>query len=184
MVAAFSDLLVEAKGLIINIASLSALAPYVFGSAYCATKGAIVSYSRTLRQEVRPFGVRVMVCMVGTVRSNIHNREHRSLPQDSLYMPVSDVFERRLKFSNNNNPVDNESFARDLATNALKSEVPWLFRSWVGRPDWFWYGGLSWLLWWGSTLFGEWVVDYACWKMFELEKLEKMVAEEDHAKSD
>lgn len=186
-IAAFSDLLIASKGLIINIASLSALTPYVFGSAYCASKGAIVSYSRTLRQELRPFGVRVMVCMVGTVRSNIHNRQHRSLPLESLYLPVNDIFEKRLKFSNNNSPVDAELFARELVSSSLKTETPWFLRNWVGRPDWFWYGGLARPLWWGSTLFGEWLIDYVCWKMFDLEKLETVrntEVEVDHAKKD
>ncbi|KAJ5912486.1 hypothetical protein N7504_001369 [Penicillium tannophilum] len=174
MVAGFSDLLIEAQGLVINVASLAALVPYAFGSAYCASKGAIVSYSRTLRQELRPLGVRVMVCMVGTVKSNIHNRAHRSLPEDSVYQPIKEVFQKRLTFVNNNSPYDTESFSKELVANSLKSEVPWLFRSWVGRPDWFYYGGLAWLLWWGSTLFGEWVVDYVCWRMFELWKLENL----------
>ena len=49
MVQAFVPLLMEAQGLIINIASLAAVTPYVFGSVYCATKGALVSYSRCLR---------------------------------------------------------------------------------------------------------------------------------------
>ena len=44
MVKAFVDLLIAARGLIINTASLSAVVPYFFGSAYCATKGAIVAF--------------------------------------------------------------------------------------------------------------------------------------------
>ena len=68
MCAAFADLLIAARGLIVNIASLAAVTPYVFGSVYCASKGAVVSYSRTLRVELQPFGVRVMVAMAGTVR--------------------------------------------------------------------------------------------------------------------
>lgn len=175
MVAEFSDLLIAARGLIINIASLAAVTSYVFGSAYCASKGAVVSYSRALRLELKPFGVRVMVGMVGTVASNIASREHRSLPANSVYRPVADVFERRVVFSQKNATFSTESFARALVSSALRAEVPSFLRSWIGRPDWFWYGGKARLTWWGSTFFGEWLVDYVCWKMFELEKLQKLL---------
>ena len=59
MVQAFIDQLAAAKGLIINISSLSSITPYLFGSVYCATKAAINAYSRTLRLELAPLGVRV-----------------------------------------------------------------------------------------------------------------------------
>lgn len=172
VVAAFSDLLITAKGLIINIASLAALTSYVFGSAYCASKGALVSYSRTLRQELRPFGVRVMVCMVGVVRSNVHNREHRSLPPTSVYWPVHDVFKERLQFANRSDAVDAHVFAETLVSNALKSEAPWFLRTWVGRPDWLWCGTMARPLWWGYSFFGEGLIDYVCSRMFDLGKLE------------
>lgn len=171
MVSAFSDFLIAAKGLVINIASLAAVLPYTFGSAYCASKGAIVSYSRTLRQELEPLGVRVMVCMVGTVRSNIQNREHRSLPPDSAYMPVKDVFQKRLTFINKNNPYDAKSFSKALVASSLSYEVPWLLRSWLGRPDWFWYGGLARQTWWWTFFLGEWWTDFACSAAFNISKL-------------
>ncbi|KAK6063019.1 NADPH-dependent 1-acyldihydroxyacetone phosphate reductase [Seiridium cupressi] len=175
MVAEFSDQLVAAKGLIINIASLAAVAPYVFGSAYCASKGAVVSYSRTLRQELRPLGVRVMVCMAGTVKSNIASANHRMLPESSVYLPIRDIFEKRLVFSQNNATVSTESFAAALADSSMRGEVWWFLRNWTGRPDWFWFGGMASLLWWALLLFGEWAVDYFCWMLFELDKLRKIV---------
>jgi 1-acylglycerone phosphate reductase len=176
MVAAFADPLIRAKGLVINIASLSAVVPYVFGSAYCASKGAVVSYSRTLRQEMRPFGVRVMVAMVGPVHSNIANNwTHKMLPPDSHYVRVGDVFEKRLQFSQNNAEMRPDEFAEALVTRASRPEVWWFLRAWLGRPDWFWYGRLAWAVWWGSMLFGEWVIDYVCWLIFGLKKLENII---------
>lgn len=65
MVKAFAPLLIATKGLIIMISSLSSVTPYLFASAYSASKGALNSYSRVLRMEMRPFGVRVMVSMTG-----------------------------------------------------------------------------------------------------------------------
>ncbi|KAI1416430.1 NAD(P)-binding protein [Hypoxylon sp. FL1857] len=179
MIAAFSDQLIAAKGLIINMASLSAVTPYVFGSAYCASKGAIVSYSRTLRHEVEPFGVKVMVCMTGTVKSNIASRTHRTLPENSLYKRVEDVFERRLVFSQTNGTVSTESYCEALVTKALRPETFVPLRDWVGRPDWFWCGGMATLLWWVLTLIGEWVVELFCWRLFEMDRLKRIVQQEE-----
>ncbi len=134
MVQAFAPLLIAARGLVINIASLAAAAPYVFGSVYCASKGAVVSYSRCLRLELRPFGVRVMVAMTGTVRSNTAAQPRRALPPASIYLRVRDLFERRVTWSQNNATVGTDDYARRLVRDALKPETPILIRSWFGRP--------------------------------------------------
>lgn len=174
MVQAFVPLLLPARGLIINVASLAAVTSYAFGSVYAATKGAVVAYSRCLRHELRPLGVRVMVAMTGTVRSHIAGKTHRELPPDSLYQPVRDVFERRLVWSQNNATVPTDVYARQLVAAALRSEAPIWARAWFGRPDWHWAGGLARLVWWGSFL-GEWIVDVVCWRKFPLGKLEELV---------
>ncbi|KAL2153705.1 hypothetical protein VTH82DRAFT_4860 [Thermothelomyces myriococcoides] len=182
MCAAFSDLLIAAKGLIINIASLAAVTPYVFGSAYSATKGAVAAYSRVLRLELKPFGVRVMVAMTGTVRSHIASRTHRTLPEDSLYRRVSDVFQRRLTFSQNSGAtMDTDVYARKLVAKALAPEWPLLLRSWFGRPDWFWYGGWASFVWFGHSL-GEWVTDFVMYRMMGMKKLEHVLREEQQRK--
>jgi 1-acylglycerone phosphate reductase len=177
MCAAFADLLIAAKGLIVNVASLAAVTPYVFGSAYCASKGAVVSYSRTLRLELKPFGVRVMVAMAGTVRSNIASRTHRELPEGSIYQRVRELFERRLTFSQNNATVTTGSFAAKLVDRALRSEAPLLFRSWFGRPDWLWAGGFS-LQAWLAGFLGEWAFDFFMYRKIGMNQLEQLLQKE------
>lgn len=181
MCAAFSDQLIAAKGLIINIASLAAITPYVFGSVYCASKGAVVSYSRTLRLELKPFGVRVMTTMTGTVQSQIASKTHRTLPENSIYMRVKEFFERRLTFSQNNATVQTEDYARRLVKNALKSEVPLILRPWFGRADYFWAGGWSRLVW-TSTFFGDWLLDLVMYRMFKMNVLERVLKQEEAQK--
>ncbi|EJT70131.1 hypothetical protein GGTG_12304 [Gaeumannomyces tritici R3-111a-1] len=177
MVQAFAPLLIAARGLIVNIASLSSVTPYVFGAVYCATKGAVVAYSRTLRQELRPFGVRVMIVMAGTVRSNAAAQKMRSLPADSIYQRIRDVFEWRLNYSQNNNTEDTPTFARKLVRSSLRPEFPMILRSWLGRPDWFWAGGQAGTFWIGSY-FGEWLIDMVCWRKFKLGRLEAILKKE------
>jgi 1-acylglycerone phosphate reductase len=181
MCAAFAPLLIAARGLIINIASLAAITPYVFGAVYCASKGAVTAYSRTLRLELKPFGVRVMVAMAGTVRSQIASKTHRTLPEGSIYERVRGLFERRLTFSQNNKTEGTEEFARKLVRGALAPEWPLLLRAWFGRPDWFWAGGWAGKVW-LSTWFGEWLLDFVMYRMIGMKQLEGVLREEERAK--
>lgn len=94
----FTPLLIAAKGTIVQLGSLAALMPYVFGSAYNASKAALHAYSNTLRVELAPFGVRVVIVVTGGVLSHIA-RTDRVLAPDSLYLPIKEDYERRTKHS-------------------------------------------------------------------------------------
>lgn len=56
MTKAFANLLIEAKGLIVNIGSVAPIAPMVYSSAYNMTKAALHSYGDSLAMEMEPFG--------------------------------------------------------------------------------------------------------------------------------
>ena len=173
MVQAFAPFLIQARGLIVMVSSVSSVTPYIFGPVYCATKGALNSYSRTLRQELRPFGVRVMVSMTGTVKSQIAKLD-RELPPDSLYLPIKDAYARRLLFSQTNSSIEADEYARCLVKEVLKGEG-WLW-GWVGgTTNWFWAGGMSTLVWLARLLFGEWLLDEFSYRKFDLNKLEAIV---------
>ncbi|KAF2972453.1 hypothetical protein GQX73_g1154 [Xylaria multiplex] len=45
MTQAFSTPLINRKGVVVNVGSLAAYAPYVFGSSYNATKAAVLAYA-------------------------------------------------------------------------------------------------------------------------------------------
>ncbi|KAI1821225.1 NAD(P)-binding protein [Xylaria intraflava] len=177
MVQAFIDQLIAAKGLIINISSLSSITPYLFGSVYCASKAAVNAYSRTLRLELAPFGVRVMVSMTGTVKSNTANQGHRVLPENSLYQKVKHIFEWRLVFSQQHKTMDTTTFSKKLVSASLRPESPGWLRSLLGRPDWFWEGGLARSMWYVHSI-GEWLVDMLCWNGFRLPEIMSILGEE------
>ena len=161
MCQAFSSLLIPARGLILQVSSLSAIMPYLFASVYASTKGALNSYSRVLRLELKPFGVRVMVAMTGTVRSNIMNHFDRTLPTNSLYQPVNDLFVQRLRFSQTRGTMDTGMYARRIVAQALKGE------GWFGTPDWFWAGGFSNLAW-VSTFMPTWLAEWLSGRFFKV----------------
>ncbi|CAM1505867.1 Fc.00g115040.m01.CDS01 [Cosmosporella sp. VM-42] len=159
MCQAFAPLLIEARGLIVNISSTSSVVPYLFGGIYSSTKGAINTYSLALRMELEPFGVRVMVAMTGTVRSNITSHFDRELPSNSIYKPVEDVFLRRLKFSQTTATMPTEVYAKKVVAQAMKGEG-WL-GGWIGRsPDWYWAGGMANLVW-LTTFLPRWMGEKA-----------------------
>lgn len=131
----FIPLLIACKGLIINIGSLAGIVPYVFGSVYNASKAALHAYSRTLRLELEPFDVRVMVVVTGGVQSNIA-RTHRILPNDSLYLDIVEDFERRQTHSQEG-AMGHDDYARGVVNAALKKKP----------VKWLWRGKKAWLVW-------------------------------------
>ncbi|PNH29897.1 hypothetical protein VD0004_g3413 [Verticillium dahliae] len=173
MVQAFVPLLIATRGLIVNISSLSSVSPYVFASVYSSTKGAINSYSRTLRQELRPFGVRVLVSITGTV-STSNPKAHRELPAGSLYMRMKNFFAARLQWSQHNATMNNATFAKQLVSEALRGEG-WFGGLLGGTRKWFWAGGLSTQVWLARWLFGETLLDEITYRRFHLHKLEAEV---------
>ena len=181
--SAFTPFLVPTRGLIINISSISSFVPLVFGCAYASSKAALNSYSRTLRQELRPFGVRVMVALAGTVKSNIavaRGRKGVELPEGSLYARVSHLFEQKKGLSQKaeSRPMEARAFARRMVDEASKAEVAPFWRSWFGRPDWAWAGGQSSAVYWWSW-FGEGPFDFGTWGRSGLVELEAMVKEDE-----
>jgi len=158
---AFSPLLIEAQGTIVQIGSLAGVMPYVFGSVYNATKAALHAYSDTLRVELAPFGVKVVVVKTGGVVSNI-SRTHRELPEGSLYLPLKEEYEMRQTHSQAN-AIPNEVYARSVVRQVLH------------RPsrDTVWEGGKSWLVWFISSFFPRRVLDIAMSRMFNLWKLKR-----------
>lgn len=142
MVQSFVHMLIAARGLVLNISSISSDLPYLFAGVYSSTKGALNSYSRVLRMELRPFNVRVMVSMTGTVRSNFASHPEREMPTNSLYLPVRDLFLKRLTFSQNNATMPTDKCAASLVTQALKGEG-WFGGMMGGTPDWHYLGGFS-----------------------------------------
>ncbi|POR33050.1 NADPH-dependent 1-acyldihydroxyacetone phosphate reductase [Tolypocladium paradoxum] len=182
MCQAFIGLLIPARGLIINISSVSTVVPYLFGAIYSSTKGAINVYSRALRLELQPFGVRVMVAMTGTVRSNIASHFPRALPPGSLYRPVDDVFQWRLTFSQTRATMPTEVYARKLAGAALRGEG-WFGGLVGGSPDWFWAGGMA-LTAWISTFMPAWLSERLVASFFRVGAMGKRIRAAARAKKD
>lgn len=146
MCQAFAPLLIEAKGTIIQIGSLAGIMPYVFGSAYNASKAALHAYSNTLRLELAPFDVKVIVIITGGVKSNIA-RVDRSLPEGSVYLPINPEYVRRTKHSQEVG-IPNETYAKTVVSKVMVSRPK--------RNIWAGYGAF--LVWFATTFLPSWVM--------------------------
>ena len=179
---AFADLLIPAQGLIINISSNSTLGPYLFGSVFASSKGAINTYSRSLRMELLPFNVRVMVAMTGTVRSEVASHSFRDLPQSSRYKPIEDLFQKRLSFSQHTHTMPAEEYAQKLVAAALRG--PGWCNGWIGgTPDLFWAGGMSSISW-MTTWFPDWLTDILIARFFNVPTIVHRLRESAHGHQD
>ncbi|EXJ90590.1 hypothetical protein A1O1_03693 [Capronia coronata CBS 617.96] len=166
----FSPLLIQAKGTIVMIGSLSAVIPYVFGSVYNASKAALHAYANTLRVEMAPLGVKVITIVTGGVQSRIAAHVTRVLPENSIYSAAEQSYLRRQTHSQEG-AMSNEAYAQSVVKQVLPGAGPWPWR-WLlrdARKKWIWEGNKSWLVYFlagGYTWSG--VFDWYFTRVFQL----------------
>lgn len=156
MCQSFAPLLIRAKGMIVQIGSLSGFMPHVFGSPYNASKAALHSYSNTLRVELAPLDVRVVLVYTGGVQSRIARIE-RSLPKDSLYLPANEGYLKRMTHTQQN-AMPTDVYAKSVVEQLLKKKP----------RHWIWEGSYIWLMWFFWTWMPKTFLDDLFTKMFSL----------------
>ena len=75
----------QGRGLIINVTSLAARFVIPFQVHYSATKAALSALTEGLRQELRPFGVKVVSLEPGDIKTNFNNVTKFGLKEGSPY---------------------------------------------------------------------------------------------------
>lgn len=148
----FSSLLIQAKGTIVVTGSIAGIIPYIFGSAYNASKAALQSYISTLRVELAPYNVHVINVITGGVKSNIA-RTKRTLPEGSYFKPWEDMYTNRQVHSQSVG-MDTRVYADQVVNEILTSRGTFWNRNeiWAGYGakivrvtqmiDWMWPGGI------------------------------------------
>ncbi|RLL97432.1 hypothetical protein CFD26_105863 [Aspergillus turcosus] len=147
MCQTFLPLLLEAKGTIVQIGSVSGVMPYVFGSVYNASKAALHSLSDTMRIELAPFGVKVTTVITGGVQSRIA-REDRQLAPDSLYRGILSEYNRRVQHSQEG-AMSRDAYAKSVVAqivrhSGLRSYKKWLWEGNKSKLIRFFVGGWLW----------------------------------------
>ncbi len=137
------QMMARRQGTIVNISSISGVAPTPFAAPYCASKAAVNALSDSLRMELRPCGVNVVTVQPGGIQSAFGEAAGArvSLAENSPYQPVKAGIMTRAQ-EGQRQAMPAETFAR-LAVDALlaptcpsvlrigeKSRLlPWLKRS-------------------------------------------------------
>jgi short-subunit dehydrogenase len=75
-------------GSIFNICSVASLKAYENGGSYCISKFALLGFSKQLREEMKPHGIKVTAIMPGATYTQ--SWANAGIPQ-SRFMPASDI---------------------------------------------------------------------------------------------
>jgi NAD(P)-dependent dehydrogenase (short-subunit alcohol dehydrogenase family) len=86
--AALPTLRAQRGGAIVNISSLGGQLSFAGFSVYSAAKFALEGVSEALAQELRPFGIKVLIVEPGQFRTNLAGAGMRHMPQMEVYRDV------------------------------------------------------------------------------------------------
>lgn len=121
----------RAKGLVVNIGSVSGVLVTPFAGAYCASKAAVHALSDALRMELAPFGIRVMEVQPGAIASsfakNAGHEAEQLISEQSPWWPLRDGIRSRAKASQDN-PTPASDFAAGLLKAVQQPSPPRLLR--------------------------------------------------------
>ncbi|WP_236846838.1 MULTISPECIES: SDR family oxidoreductase [unclassified Bosea (in: a-proteobacteria)] len=86
----------QRRGLIVNIASVTALMPAAFTAVYPATKAFVLAFSEALHAELSPKGVRVQAVLPGITQTAIWDEQRLAQIPSEMVMEVGDMVDAAL----------------------------------------------------------------------------------------
>jgi short-subunit dehydrogenase len=118
-------------GTIVNIGSISGIAPTPFSAAYCASKAAIHAWSDVLRMELKPFGIKVVTIQPGGIVTdfgkNCEKTVRNNLKPGSWYAGIEKFIYSRANTSQEiATPVG--VFVKKLIPKIIQQNPPTLIR--------------------------------------------------------
>ncbi|KAI0813330.1 putative short-chain dehydrogenase/reductase [Xylaria sp. FL0064] len=151
---AFADLIIKARGVIVNCSSVLWNIPTPWAGLYTTAKAAIKQISETMRIEMEPLSVRVVTAIIGGVQTNFFRNalnEPFQLPENSYYKPIEKLLEHERAGKHALQGENVDVTARNLVDDVLS-----------GANGCIWRGAKStdakWLTWLLPTWALEWIV--------------------------
>ncbi|KAH8803061.1 putative short-chain dehydrogenase/reductase [Xylogone sp. PMI_703] len=164
---AFAPLLIAAQGTIVNIGSIVGYTPLPFSAVYNASKAGVNQLTNTMRLEMEPLGVRVVLAITGVVKTNfLSNSDTSEIPSTSVYNPGKIIIQE---------VMSGDSIAASLMDPATYSHqfVGYLLKS--KPPARFWLGGLATATWVVNTFFWPTLWDVLYRRSAKLAELKRMI---------
>lgn len=81
--------LLRSGGIIVNNLSIAARSHFAGMSAYVAAKHGALGLTNTLREELRPRGIRVLALLPGATSTDLWNQFWENAPRDQMMSPAS-----------------------------------------------------------------------------------------------
>lgn len=122
------------SGLIVNIGSVSGVCATPFSGVYCATKAAMHALSDSLRMELAPFNIAVIVVQVGAIKTNIGEVALKSIIEtnNSVYAPLIEYIKARAVASQKD-PTPAGEFSKVLVDKLSRAKIPKIIR--IGKES-------------------------------------------------
>lgn len=113
----------QKQGAIVNVTSMGGQLSFAGFSAYSATKFAVEGMSEALVQEVKSFGIKVMIVEPGQFRTDFATSSLRHMPVMDVYLPIIKEYRDFAHNMNGTQPGDpfKAAAAIDLALQAEKT---------------------------------------------------------------
>ncbi|GAU48015.1 hypothetical protein TSUD_183330 [Trifolium subterraneum] len=114
------------SGTIVNVGSVVGNISTPWAGSYCASKSAVHAMTNSLRLELKPFGINVVLVLPGSVRSNLGkaNLEKLSDYDWKLYKDFKEVIAERARASQGEKATDGRVFARHVVNKVLATKPP------------------------------------------------------------
>lgn len=120
-------LLLQSRGTVVNIGSVSAEFVTPYAGIYCASKAAVHAINTALRLELAPFGIKVVLVQPGAIASEFGAtaslQAEQNLNEHSMWWPLREGIRRRARASQNK-PTPTQVFAKRVVSKLLQPTTP------------------------------------------------------------